>query len=113
MKRDLEELSLLPGPQRRPVPSDAQDVLKEMEDLRKQFSDAEIQHAKALKDLDAERALEVSQLRETHETLLSALTAEKDAVAESLKVRNQNPCAIWLFQGTSTDYAHVTTHLIT
>ncbi|KAK3807734.1 MAG: SH3-binding, glutamic acid-rich protein-domain-containing protein [Benniella sp.] len=86
MKRELEELSVVPELQRKPISSDVQDVLKEMEELRKQFNDAKAQHEKALEDLAAERALEVSQLKEAHEALLSTLTKEKDTLTESLEV---------------------------
>lgn len=86
MKRELEELSIVPEPQRRPISSDVQDVLKEMEELRKQFNDAKAEHEKALEDLATERALEVSQIKEAHEALLLALTKEKDSVTESLKL---------------------------
>ncbi|KAI7816139.1 hypothetical protein BC939DRAFT_58311 [Gamsiella multidivaricata] len=90
MRRELEELTFTPEPQRKPISSDVQQVLQEMEDLRKQFSDAQIHHAKALEDIAAERALEISMLRETHEALLSAMTAERDAVAESLKALQES-----------------------
>lgn len=57
-----------------------------MEDLRKQFQIAKEQHEKALEDIAAERALEISQLKESHEALMLAMTQERDTVAESLKV---------------------------
>ncbi|KAG0059333.1 hypothetical protein BGZ89_000486 [Linnemannia elongata] len=91
LKRELEELSTISSDQqRKPIPSDTQDVLQEMEDLRKQFQNAKEQHEKALEDIAAERALEISQLKESHEALLLAMTQERDTVAESLKVLKES-----------------------
>ncbi|KAF8942463.1 hypothetical protein BGZ47_006445 [Haplosporangium gracile] len=91
LKRELEELSTIPSDQqRRPIPSDTQDVLQEMEDLRTQFQNAKEQHEKALEDLAAERALEISQLKESHEALLLAMTQERDTAADSLKVLKES-----------------------
>lgn len=58
-----------------------------MEDLRTQFQNAKEQHEKDLEDIAAERALEISQLKESHEALLLAMTQERDNAGESLKVR--------------------------
>ncbi|KAF9109733.1 Syntaxin-18 [Mortierella sp. AM989] len=85
MRRELEELTLVPEPERKPIPSDAQDVLKEMEELRKQFNDTKTQHEKALEDLTAQHTLEVTQLKEAQEALLLAMTNERDTITESLK----------------------------
>lgn len=91
LKRELEELSTIPSDQqRRPIPSDTQDVLQEMEDLRTQFQNAKEQHEKALEDIAAERALEISQLKESHEALLLAMTQERDNVTETLKVLKES-----------------------
>ncbi|KAF9921371.1 hypothetical protein FBU30_008619 [Linnemannia zychae] len=91
LKRELAELSAIPqDPQRKPIPSDTQDVLQEMEDLRIQFQTAKEQHEKALEDIATERALELSQLKESHETLLSAMTKERDTIAESLKTLRES-----------------------
>jgi hypothetical protein len=57
-----------------------------MEELRTQFQNAKEQHEKALEDIAAERALEISKLKESHEALLLAMTQERDTVSESLKV---------------------------
>jgi hypothetical protein len=57
-----------------------------MEELRTQFQNAKEQHEKALEDIAAERTLEISQLKESHEALLLAMTQERDTVSESLKV---------------------------
>ncbi|KAG0216915.1 hypothetical protein BGX33_011833 [Mortierella sp. NVP41] len=91
LKRELEELSAISSDQqRKPIPSDTQDVLQEMEELRTQFQNAKEQHEKALEDIAAERALEISQLKESHETLLLAMTQERDTVAESLKTLKES-----------------------
>jgi len=57
-----------------------------MEDLRAQFQNTKEQHEKALEDIACERAVEISQLKESHEALMLAMTQERDTVAESLKV---------------------------
>ncbi|KAG9064268.1 hypothetical protein KI688_003456 [Linnemannia hyalina] len=91
LKRELEELSTISSDQqRKPIPSDTHDILQEMEDLRSQFQNAKEQHEKALEDISAERALEISQLKESHEALLLAMTQERDTVAESLKVLKES-----------------------
>ncbi|KAG0374757.1 hypothetical protein BGX24_009999 [Mortierella sp. AD032] len=91
LKRELEELSTIPSDQqRKPIPSDTQDVLQEMEELRSQFQNAKEQHEKALEDIAAERALEISRLKESHEALLLAMTQERDTVSESLKVLKES-----------------------
>ncbi|KAF9433658.1 hypothetical protein BGZ76_009165 [Entomortierella beljakovae] len=90
MKKELEELSLIPEPQRKPIPSDSQEILKEMEDLRCQYNSAKVEHEKALDDLNAQHTLEISQIKETHTALLLAISGERDSTAESLKVLQES-----------------------
>ncbi|KAI1314330.1 hypothetical protein EDD11_002271 [Mortierella claussenii] len=90
MKRELEELTMLPELERKPISSDVQEVLKEMEELRIQFNEAKIQHEKALEDLTAQRVQEVKELKESHEMLLQAMMQERDAVQESLKALQES-----------------------
>lgn len=86
LKRELEELAVIPEQERKPIPSDTQDVLQEMEELRIQFQNANIQHQKTLEDLATERAEELTKIKEAHETLLQAMTSERDSVSLALKV---------------------------
>ncbi|KAG0086891.1 hypothetical protein BGZ93_000855 [Podila epicladia] len=85
LKRELEELAVIPEQERKPIPSDTQDVLQEMEELRIQFQNANTQHQKTLEDLATERAEELAQIKEAHETLLQAMTSERDSVSLALK----------------------------
>ncbi|KAF9938764.1 hypothetical protein BGZ67_010456 [Mortierella alpina] len=86
LKSQLEELSSVPEQERKPIPSDTQDILQEMEDLRTQFQAAKEQHEKALETMASESAAEMSRLKESHEALLLAMTQERDTVAESLRI---------------------------
>ncbi|KAF9945522.1 SH3 domain-binding glutamic acid-rich-like protein 3, partial [Mortierella alpina] len=90
LKSQLEELSSVPEQERKPIPSDTQDVLQEMEDLRTQFQAAKEQHEKALENMATESAAEMSRLKESHEQLLLAVTQERDSVAESLKTLRES-----------------------
>ncbi|KAG0203788.1 SH3 domain binding glutamic acid-rich protein-like [Mortierella sp. GBA30] len=90
LKEELEELSSVPEHERKPIPSDTQDVLQEMEELRTQFQKAKEQHEKALEDIAAERAAELLQLKDAQEALLLAVTQERDTVAESLRTLKES-----------------------
>ncbi|KAG0353187.1 hypothetical protein BG005_007484 [Podila minutissima] len=85
LKRELEELAVIPEQERKPIPSDTQDVLQEMEELRIQFQNANTQHQKTLEDLATERAEELAKIKDVHETLLQAMTSERDSVSLALK----------------------------
>ncbi|KAG0022684.1 hypothetical protein BGZ81_008432 [Podila clonocystis] len=85
LKRELEELAVIPEQERKPIPSDTQDVLQEMEELRIQFQNANIQHQKKLEGLATERADEIAKIKEAHEMLLQAMTSERDSVSLALK----------------------------
>jgi len=87
LKKELEELSTAPEHERKPIPSDTQDVLQEMEDLRTQFHQANTEHEKAIEDLKAEHERQLTVIKEGHEALLLALTTEKDTASKELQVK--------------------------
>lgn len=80
---------VIPEQERKPIPSDTQDVLQEMEELRIQFKNANTQHQKELEDLATERAEEMAKIKEAHEVLLQAMTSERDSVSLAMKVNNR------------------------
>ncbi|ORZ18340.1 hypothetical protein BCR41DRAFT_45614 [Lobosporangium transversale] len=85
MRKELAELTMMPEPQRKPISSDVQQVLNEMEELRKQFSIAKTEHQKQLEDMATQREKEIAELKEKHDALLSAMIEERDSIADSLK----------------------------
>ncbi|GJJ72109.1 SH3 domain-binding glutamic acid-rich protein [Entomortierella parvispora] len=85
LKKELEDLSTAPEHERKPIPSDTQDVLQEMEDLRRQFHEANTQHEKAIEDLKAEHERQLKEIKDGHEALLLALMTEKDTASKELQ----------------------------
>lgn len=92
LKKELEELSTVPEHERKPIPSDTQDVLQEMEELRTQFHQVNTQHEKAIADLKADHERQLNEMKESHGALMLSLTTDKDAAAEELKVNEALLC---------------------
>ncbi|KAG0057343.1 hypothetical protein BGZ83_011586 [Gryganskiella cystojenkinii] len=85
LKKELEELSTVSDHERKPIPSDTQDVLQEMEELRAQFHRASSDHEKAIADLKADHERQLGEIKAAHEALLLSLATEKDLASEELK----------------------------
>ncbi|KAF9585486.1 hypothetical protein BGW38_002176 [Lunasporangiospora selenospora] len=86
----LEEMTVVPEHERKPIPSDVQEILKEMEDLRAQFKEAKVQHEKKLEELAAERTAELAKINETHEVAMNELTRERDSGVVTFKALQES-----------------------